>query len=387
MSTIFVPREVAPGETRVAATPETVRRTIKLGHTVTVQAGAGEGSAILDKDYEAAGATLTTDASAAWAAADLVLKVQPPTDAEVDLLKKGALLIAFINSVQAAALSKRLADRGASVIAMEAIPRISRAQKHDALSSQANLAGYKAVLMGADALKRLMPMLVTAAGTIKPAKVVIMGAGVAGLQAIATAKRLGAVVEATDVRPAVKEQVESLGAKFIDIPEARAEGEGGYAKELTAEQKEKQRQVVRAHLVEADLIVTTAQIPGKKAPVLVQRDVVEAMRPGSVIVDLAAGSGGNCELTEAGKTVVKHGVTIIGSVDVPALVPTDASAVYARNLLCVVQDITDKKTPGTITLDLKDEVVDKSLIIHQGEVRHAPTKEAVQKLASAGAAT
>ncbi len=386
MSTIFVPREVTPGETRVAAIPDTVKRLSKLGHTVIVEAGAGAASANPDADFAAAGATVEPATKDTWARADIVLKVQPPAqhDAlgahEVDLMKSGALLIGFVWSVLNPELSQRLKDRGVSVIAMEAIPRISRAQKHDALSSQANLAGYKAVLMGADAMKRIMPMLVTAAGTIKPAKVVVMGAGVAGLQAIATAKRLGAVVEATDVRPAVKEQVESLGAKFIDVPEARAEGEGGYAKELTKEQLERQQQVVAEHLVLADMIITTALIPGRKAPLLVPADVVKKMRPGSVIVDLAVQQGGNCELSEPGQTVVREGVTIIGALNVPALVPTDASAVYARNLLAVVQDITDKKAPGTIKLDLSDEVVDKSLVIHSGEVRHAPTKDAVAKL-------
>lgn len=393
MSTIFVPREVTPGETRVAATPETVKRLIKLGHAVVVEAGAGAASANPDADFVAAGATVEPATKDTWARADVVLKVQPPAQHEalaaheVDLMKSGALLLGFVWSVVDVELAQRLKDRGVSVIAMEAIPRISRAQKHDALSSQANLAGYKAVLMGADAMKRIMPMLVTAAGTIKPARVVVMGAGVAGLQAIATAKRLGAVVEATDVRPAVKEQVESLGAKFIDVPEARAEGEGGYAKELTAEQLERQRQVVAEHLVLADMIITTALIPGKKAPLLVPAEVVKKMRPGSVIVDLAVQQGGNCELSSPGETVVREGVTIIGALNVPGLVPTDASAVYARNLLAVIQDITDKKAPGTIKLDLTDEVVDKSLVIHAGEVRHAPTRDALAKLGQPASST
>ncbi len=383
MSTIFVPREVAPDETRVAATPETVKRLVKLGYAVTVEAGAGARSAIPDAEFAQAGATLAADGAEAWAKADVVLKVQPPTDDEVDRLREGAMLMSFVWSVQTPALARRLAARKASVVAMEAIPRISRAQKLDALSSQANLAGYKAVLLGANALKRIMPMLVTAAGTIKPARVVIMGAGVAGLQAIATAKRLGAIVEATDVRPAVKEQVESLGAKFIEPPQdAKSEGSGGYAKELTPEQLARQQQVVREHLVAADLVVTTALVPGRKAPLLVPADVVEAMKPGSVIVDLAASQGGNCALTEPGKTVEKHGVTILGELNAPALVPTDASAVYARNLLALLQDMTKKDAPGQVTVDLKDEVVDGALIIHQGEVRHAPTREAIEKLAA-----
>lgn len=386
MTTIFVPREVTPGETRVAATPETVRRLIKLGYAVVVEAGAGVESSMPDADYVAAGATVEPSGRESWQKGDVVLKVQPPMAHptlgahEIDLMKEGALFIGFVWSVQSPELARKFAERKVSAIAMEAIPRISRAQKHDALSSQANLAGYKAVLMGANALKRLMPMLVTAAGTIKPAKVVVMGAGVAGLQAIATAKRLGAVVEATDVRPAVKEQVESLGAKFIDVPEARAEGEGGYAKELTKEQLARQQQVVAEHLVQADMIITTALIPGRRAPILVPADVVKKMRPGSVIVDLAVQQGGNCELSQPGETVVREGVTIVGAMNVPALVPTDASAVYARNLLAIVQDITDKKTPGAFKLDFKDEVIDKSTIVHGGEVRHAPTKDALAKL-------
>jgi NAD(P) transhydrogenase subunit alpha len=392
MSTIFIPRELTPGETRIAATPETTRRLIKMGYAVVVEPGAGVTSTFQDAEFVAAGATIATDVKAAYGAADIVCKVQPPLQRadlgahEADLMKAGAFFFGFVWGVQNAALAVRLRDRKLSVMAMEAIPRISRAQKHDALSSQSNLAGYKAVIMGADALKRILPMLVTAAGTIKPAKVVVMGAGVAGLQAIATAKRLGAIVEATDVRPAVKEQVESLGAKFIDIPEARSEGTGGYAKELTPEQQAKQQAVIREHLVLADMIVTTALIPGRKAPVLVPASVVQAMRPGSVIVDLATSQGGNCELSVPGQTVERHGVTIIGALDVPALVPADASAVYARNILALIQDMTDaKKAPGQLTINDKDEVVTATLVIHQGQVRHAPTREATDKLQPAAA--
>ncbi len=375
MTTVFVPKEVAEGETRVAATPETVKRMVKLGLQVTVEPGAGVGSHLPDALYEEAGAKL----GEAWDA-DVVTKVGPPQERadgqhEVDLMKKGGLLISLVWSVQNADLVKRMVERGLSCLAMEAIPRISRAQKLDVLSSQANLAGYKAVLMGANALGRIMPMLVTAAGTLKPARVVIMGAGVAGLQAIATARRLGAIVEATDIRPEVKEQVESLGGKFIETVEAS--GEGGYAKELTDEQKKRQQEIIESHLVEADMVVTTALIPGRPAPKLVPAHVVERMRPGSVIVDLAVSQGGNCELSEPG-TVVKHGVTIIGEPNVPAMLPTDASSMYARNVLALLSDIVDRKANAALKLDLEDEVVDKSLILKDGEVRHEPTQKALE---------
>ncbi|MGE0708051.1 MAG: Re/Si-specific NAD(P)(+) transhydrogenase subunit alpha [Planctomycetota bacterium] len=382
MTTIFVPREVACGETRVAAIPETVKRLVKLGLEVTIQAGAGEGSFISDEQFKEAGASIGDK----WDA-DVICKVNPPQELpdgghEVDKLREGALLISLIWSVSDPALSKRLADRKLSVIAMEAIPRISRAQKMDVLSSQANLAGYKAVLMGANALGQIMAMMVTAAGTIKPARVVVMGAGVAGLQAIATAKRLGAIVEATDIRPEVKEQVESLGGKFIET--VQASGEGGYAKELTAEQKQRQQEIIESHLVAADMVVTTALIPGRPAPKLVPAHVVEKMRPGSVIVDLAVSQGGNCELSEPG-VCKKHGVTIIGETNVPALLPSDASALYARNVLALLQDIVDRKEGGALKLNLEDEVIAGSLIIQGGEVRHEKTKEAMQKLQEAGA--
>lgn len=372
MTTVFVPKEVAERETRVAATPETVKRMVKLGLEVSVEPGAGLASKIADAEFEAAGAKIAT----LWEA-DVVAKVNPPTPEEVGKLRKGGLLIGLVWSVSDPATAKLLADQGVSAIAMEAIPRISRAQKMDVLSSQANLAGYKAVLMGANALSRIMPMMVTAAGTIKPAKVVIMGAGVAGLQAIATAKRLGAVVEATDIRPEVKEQVESLGGKFIETVEAS--GEGGYAKELTDEQKKRQQEIIESHLIAADLVVTTALIPGRPAPKLIPAHVVERMRAGSVIVDLAVSQGGNCELSEPGE-VVKHGVTILGETNVPATLATDASAVYSRNVLALMSDIIDKKDGGKLKLDLEDEVIEKSLIIQDGVVRHEKTKEAIAGL-------
>ena len=386
MTTVFVPKEVQEGETRVAAVPETVKRMVKLGLKVVIESGAGEGSKVSDAQFSDAGAQIATDAGQAWGEADVVLKVAPPQDHpalgkhETELMKKGAILIGFVWSVQSPELAKRMAAQGLSCLAMEAIPRISRAQKMDALSSQANLAGYKAVLMGADALTRIMPMMVTAAGTLKPAKVVIMGVGVAGLQAIATAKRLGAIVEATDIRPETKEQVESLGGKFIET--VQASGEGGYAKELTDEQKEQQQEIIEQHLIDADLVVTTALIPGRRAPILVRASVVERMRYGPVIIDLAVSQGGNCELAEPGR-VVKHGVTIIGEPNIPALLPTDASVTYSRNVLALLSDIVDGKAGGALKLDLEDEVIDKSLILKDGEVRHAPTREAIDKLVAA----
>lgn len=378
MTKVFVPKELQDGETRVAATPETVKRMTRLNLDVAVEKGAGLGSHIADDGYAEAGASLVSR-DEGWAAADVVVKVNPPTDDEVAKMKAGALLISFVWSVQNADLAAKLAAQKVSVIAMEAIPRISRAQKMDALSSQANLAGYKAVLQGADALGRIMPMMVTAAGTLKPARVVVMGAGVAGLQAIATAKRLGAIVEASDIRPEVAEQIESLGGKFIHTVEAS--GDGGYAKELTDEQKKRQQEIIESHLVEADLVICTALVPGRKAPILVPAHVVEKMKMGSVIVDLAVSQGGNCELAEPGR-VVKHGVTIIGEPNVPAMLPTDASAVYARNILALISDVVDKNEGGAVKLDLEDEVIDGALIIQDGEVRHGPTKEAMGVSAS-----
>ncbi|HBP17898.1 MAG TPA: Re/Si-specific NAD(P)(+) transhydrogenase subunit alpha [Planctomycetes bacterium] len=377
MTTVFVPKEIQDGETRVAATPETVKRMIKLGLKVTVEGGAGEASKILDQEYVEAGASI----GEAWDA-DVVLKVNPPEERkdgkhETELLKEGALLLSLVWSVSNPALAKKLSERKLSVLAMEAVPRISRAQKMDVLSSQANLAGYKAVLMGANAMTQIMPMMVTAAGTIKPAKCVVMGAGVAGLQAIATARRLGAVVEATDIRPEVKEQVESLGGKFIETVEAS--GEGGYAKELTDEQKKRQAEIIESHLIAADLVICTALIPGRPAPKLISASTVEKMKEGAVIVDLAVSQGGNCELAETG-IVTKHGVTIVGEPNVPATLASDASAMYARNILALVMDIVDRENDAAIKLDLEDEVIDGALIIKDGEVRNERTKKAIEDM-------
>ncbi len=356
--TIFIPKEVTPDETRVAGTPETVKRMVKNGFTVLVEAGAGEGSSITDESYKEAGATIEADPAKGFAAADVVLKLHPPRQSEklgkheADAMKEGAILVSFLWALIDKDNVKKAAERQLTTFAMDQIPRITRAQSMDALSSQANLAGYKAVLLGASHLPKIFPMLTTAAGTIKPAKVVIMGAGVAGLQAIATAKRLGAVVEVSDVRPETKEQVQSLGGKFIEV-EGAARGEGGYAREQSAEFLEKQKAIVRKHIVAADVVITTALIPGRPAPRLVTADMVQEMRPGSVIVDLAAEQGGNCELTEKNQVVVKHHVTIVGHTNLPGTVPFHASMVYAKNVLNIIDHLFPK---GQLNLTFDDDI-------------------------------
>jgi H+-translocating NAD(P) transhydrogenase subunit alpha len=371
MLEVLVLQERRSGEARVAATPETVKRMVKEGLRVTVEQGAGAASFIRDAQYAEAGAAVVADPKEALARADVLLKVVPPDPGEVASMKHGAIAITFVSAHKNVPTVQALVERKVTTLAMELVPRITRAQKMDALSSQANVAGYKAALLAAAQLPRYFPLLMTAAGTVQPAKVVILGAGVAGLQALASARRLGAVVEVSDVRPAVKEQVSSLGGKFIDLPmQESAEGAGGYAKEVSAEFLRKQQEVVRARIVASDVVITTAQVPGKPAPRLVPRDTVLAMRPGSVIVDLAAEQGGNCELTVPGETVVVEGVTIIGHTNLPATVPQDASALYARNVLEVLLLITKKGEPA---LDLEDEIVRGMLLTHAGEVRHAPT--------------
>ena len=373
----FVPREVTDRETRVAATPETVKKMRKAGLEVVVEAGAGAGSGLPDDLYTAAGATLATDVRQAYADADLVLKVNPPEERadlggnEATLMKEGAVLVSFLYPLLNEPAVRTLLERGVSSFAMDLVPRITRAQKMDALSSQSNIAGYKAVIMAAERLGKIFPMMMTAAGTIKPAHVVILGAGVAGLQAIATAKRLGAVVEVNDIRPAVKEQVESLGGKFIDMPTPEeAEDKGGYAKDLGEEFLAKQRQILTDHIAKADVVITTALIPGRPAPRLVTEDMVKAMRPLTVIVDLAAVMGGNCELTEPGRDVVKHGVTIVGVENVPALVPLHCSEMYAQNVFAVVKHLV---AADKLVIDFDDEITAGSFVTHLGGVRHAPT--------------
>jgi len=370
---VFIAKESAPGEFRVAATPETIKRYIKDGLQVVVQAGAGAGANIADTAFADAGATIAGDAKAAWGAADLVLKVAPPGVDEASLFKPGAILITHMFAHKNLDAVKVLAEKKVSTLAMDLIPRISRAQVMDSLSSQANIAGYKAVVLAASRLGKYFPLLMTAAGTIQPAKVVIMGAGVAGLQAIATARRLGALVEVSDIRPAVKEQVESLGAKFIELPvQESGEGQGGYAKEVSAEFLAKQQATLKAKIAHADVVITTAQVPGRPAPKLVTADMVQAMRHGSIIVDIAADSGGNCELTENGKEVTKHGVLIMGYSNLPNTMPEDASNLYARNIQALVKLFNDK---GELKLNLEDEIIVGALLTTDGAVKHAATAE------------
>jgi len=371
---IGIPAETTAGETRVAVTPETAKKLIAQGHTVRVQAGAGVAASVTDAAYEAVGATVV-DAASAWGS-DLVLKVRSPEAAELPLVKSGSTVVGMLEPFNAEGL-QRLASAGATGFALEAAPRTTRAQSMDVLSSQANIAGYKAVMLAADKYQRFFPMLMTAAGTVKAARVVILGVGVAGLQAIATAKRLGAVIEATDVRPSVKEQVESLGAKFIDVPfesqdeKDAAEGVGGYARPMPQSWLDRQKVEVAKRVAQADVVITTALIPGRAAPVLVTEDMVKAMKPGSVIIDIAAGKGangtdGNCPLTEAGKTVIKHGVTLVGETNLPALVAADASALYARNVLDFLKLIINKE--GALHIDLEDDIVAACLMTRDGAV-------------------
>jgi NAD(P) transhydrogenase subunit alpha len=380
MLNVFIPRERRPGETRVAATPETVRRMVKAGLTVLIERRAGEASFFPDADYEAAGARLLDDPAEGWGTADAVLKVAPP-DAweglpghEAEALKPGAVLIGFLAPYRNPEAVRLLAEGGVSSFALELVPRVTRAQPMDALSSQASIAGYKAVLLAAWRSPKYLPLLMTAAGTIKPARVVVMGAGVAGLQAIATAKRLGAVVEVSDIRPAVKEQVESLGGRFIELPLAESgEGAGGYAREMGEDFLRRQREIVQRHLAAADAVITTALVPGKRAPLLLTTGMVEAMRPGSIVVDLAVEQGGNCELSQPDREVVHNGVVVLGPSNLAAAQPHDASLLYARNVLSLLQLLVDKE--GKLALDLADEIVAGTLLTHAGQVRHAPTAE------------
>ena len=372
---IGVPAETVAGETRVAATPETVKKIIAQGHTVAVQSGAGVAASVTDAAYEAVGAQITDAAGALGA--ELVLKVRAPTSAELPHMKSGSALVGMLNPFDAEGL-QRIATAGLTSFALEAAPRTTRAQSMDVLSSQANIAGYKAVMMAADKYQRFFPMLMTAAGTVKAARVVILGVGVAGLQAIATAKRLGAVIEASDVRPSVKEQVESLGAKFIDVPyetaeeKEAAEGVGGYARPMPPSWLERQKIEVAKRVAQADAVISTALIPGRAAPVLITEDMVKSMKPGSVIIDLAAGKGanglgGNCPLSEADRTVIKHGVTLVGDTNLPALVAADASALYARNVLDFLKLVLPKDKGFTV--DMEDDIVAACLMTQGGEVK------------------
>ncbi len=378
---IGVPAETLPGETRVAVTPETAKKLIAQGHSIHMQSGAGHAASCLDGAYEAVGCQIT-DAAGAYAC-DLVLKVRAPSAAEVPHLKSGSTLVGMLEPFNQEGL-QRLASAGVTGFALEAAPRTTRAQSMDVLSSQANIAGYKAVMLAANAYGRLFPMLMTAAGTIKAARVVILGVGVAGLQAIATAKRLGAVIEASDVRPSVKEQIESLGGKFIDVPyetdeeKEAAVGVGGYAKPMPQSWLDRQKIEVAKKVAAADVVISTALIPGRAAPTLITEDMVKAMKPGSVIVDIAAGKGaggvgGNCPISEADKTVVKHGVTIIGDTNLPALVAADSSALYARNVLDFLKLIAPPAAKGepasSLKIDMEDDIVAACLMTQGGEVK------------------
>jgi NAD(P) transhydrogenase subunit alpha len=373
MPKLFVPKESRPGETRVAATPETVKRLVAAGLEVGIEPGAGAASYFSDDAYTAAGARLEEDPAGAWRAADAVVKVAPPTPDEAAALRSGALVAGFLAPYREREAVRRLAAGGVTALAVELLPRTTRAQPMDALSSQASIAGYKAVLLAAARLPRYFPLLMTAAGTIPPARVVVMGAGVAGLQAIATARRLGAVVEVSDVRPAVKEQVESLGGRFIEVPAAESgEGAGGYAREMGEDYLARQRQVVGERVAAADAVVTTALVPGRPAPRLVTAAMVESMRPGSVVVDLAVEQGGNCELAQADRDVVHGGVLVLAPSNLAATVPHHASTLYARNLQALLLYLWKD---GRFAIDTADEIVAGCLLTHEGEVRHAPTTE------------
>ena len=374
--TIAVPRETAPGERRVALTPEAAGALVKGGLAVLVEAGAGEGAFHSDATFEKAGARIVPDVGTLCGQADVVLKVQKPTLQEVDRLREGAVLVSFLQALTSPDLVQRLAARRITSFGMEGIPRISRAQKMDALSSQANIAGYKAILIAAESLAKFFPMMMTAAGTVFAARVLVMGAGVAGLQAIATARRLGAQVWGYDVRAAVKEQVESLGAKFLelDLGIADAEDKGGYAKALSAEASRRQQEVLAEKTKEFDVVVTTALVPGRPAPRLVTKETVAGMRPGSVIVDLAAEAGGNCELTAPDQVVVMHGVTIHGPTNLPATMPVHASQLYARNVTELLREFVKD---GALALDFEDEVIRGACVTHGGEVLNDAAKAAL----------
>jgi NAD(P) transhydrogenase subunit alpha len=372
---IGVPKETAEGERRVALVPEAVKKLTGQGHELLVQRGAGESAMIPDAAYEEAGAKLVDDA---WTA-DMVVKVAPPSADEAGRLKGETVLIGFLQPLTNGDGIKAIAQTGATSFAMESIPRISRAQSMDALSSQANIGGYKAVLIAATEIGRFFPMLMTAAGTIRPATVLVLGAGVAGLQAIATARRLGAVVQGFDVRAAVKEQVESLGAHFLEFDlGGDLEGEGGYARELTPEQQQLQQELMAEAIGKVDVVITTAAVPGRRAPILVTEKAVELMRPGSVIVDLAAETGGNCELTKPGETVIEHDVKILGPLNVPSTMAEHASQLYARNVESLLGLMVSEE--GQLSLDFEDEIIKGACITRGGEI----VNEAAAKAAAGG---
>lgn len=373
--TIGVPRETVAGETRVSLIPDTVRTLSSKGIEIVVQSGAGEGSSIHDDEYREAGATVLPDAQAVYGQADIIIKVQAPNEGEdVELLRQGQMLISPLAPLSRHDMVRSMAEHGVTTLAMDAVPRITRAQSMDSLSAMSTVSGYKAVLLAADHLPKFFPLLMTAAGTIAPAKVLVLGAGVAGLQAIATARRLGAVVEAYDVRPVVKEQVESLGAKFIEINVGGEDMQtaGGYARQLTPEEQKRQQEALNEHIARFDVVITTALVPGRPAPRMIPAVAVEQMRTGSVIVDLAAETGGNCELTEPGEIVEREGVTIIGTLNLPATIPVHASQMYAR----VIQNLLNLLIKdGQVDLNMEDEIFKGMVITRDGEIVQEQTRK------------
>ncbi len=369
-------KETTAGENRVSATPQTVKELIKSGLTVRVQTGAGDASHYPDQDYQNAGAEICADAAATSANANIILKVASPTIEEMDLIPNGSAFVSLFQTTRELEQVKALTNKNITGFSMHLIPRTTLAQSMDALSSQANIAGYKSVLIGAAHLPVYMPLLMTAAGTIPPAKVLILGAGVAGLQAIATAKRLGAQVEAFDVRPEVKEQVESLGAKFVEVDSDGDDGvgEGGYAKETSDDYKQRQQELIKQHIAKSDLVITTALIPGRPAPLLIPTDMVNGMKPGSAIIDLAAENGGNCELTQGGEVIEHNGVKIDGTLNLPSSMQVHASQLYAKNVSTFV---TYMVKDGELNLDMDDEIISGAMFTHQGKITHEPTREAL----------
>jgi len=375
---ISVPKETIHGETRVAATPQSVKELIKAGYKVNIETGAGTSSFISDDNFKNAGANIVNTTNELFKDSDIIIKVAAPTSDEIELMPKDSILVSFFQPTIELEKVKSISNKNITGLSMHLVPRTTLAQKMDALSSQANIAGYKAVLMGSSHMNVYMPLLMTAAGTIRPAKVLILGAGVAGLQAIATAKRLGAQVEAFDVRPEVKEQVESLGAKFVEVSSESDDGvgEGGYAKETSDEYKQKQQELIKEHISKADMVVTTALIPGRKAPILIGKDVVELMKPGSVIMDLAAENGGNCEVTEKDKIITHRDIIVDGTSNIPATMPVHASELYAKNISALVLYMTKE---NNLNLDMGDEIISGSTFTHEGTITHEPTRNLLEE--------
>ncbi|MCW9712925.1 Re/Si-specific NAD(P)(+) transhydrogenase subunit alpha [Aliifodinibius salicampi] len=373
--TVAIPKETAEHENRVALIPETVKKLTDLGLDVVVEKEAGLASNYLDDAYIESGATIQDDRSELLKSADILISIQTPPSEDLETLSEGTILICFLWALQNEETVELLKSKSITALGMDAIPRISRAQNMDALSSMSSIAGYKSALIGANELDRYLPMMMTAAGTIAPAKVLVLGAGVAGLQAIATAKRLGAVVEAFDIRPAVKEQVESLGATFVEVPDLddESETEGGYAKELAEDEQERQRQVIHEHAKKSDIIITTALIPGKPAPLLVTKEMVNDMHAGAVIVDLAAENGGNCELTEAGETVIENEVKVIGPINITSMLAYHASQLYSKNMWGLLNHLLDEE--GKPHFDFEDEITLNTTITHEGDIISPMLKE------------